>query len=106
MVYLPKRLLKTKKRATVTTIIILLGIYTILNIFNKIINAYYVAQNGFQMASYHPWTFWISLIGSILWLTATKLKGLRAWWYIPGILGIIYALYMLLGGIIVGGWFF
>lgn len=97
--------LKTKKRATLTAIILLLGIYTILSLVNKGINALYVTQNGFQMVSYHPWTFYISLAAGIIWMAAAKLKKLGIWWYIPGILGIIYAVYMLCGGIIYGGWF-
>jgi hypothetical protein len=102
---MPKRIVNTKKKATLTTIIILLGIYTALNLFNKFLNAIWVAQNGFTMSSYHPWTFYISLVGGGLWLAAAKLRKLGIWWYVPGILGIVYAVYMLLGGIIYGGWF-
>jgi hypothetical protein len=101
---MPRRFVKTKKRATLTTIVILLLIYTAMSLFNKFINAIYVTQNGFQMGSYHPWTFWISLVAGIIWMAAARLRKLGLWWYIPGILGIIYAVYMLAGGIIYGGW--
>jgi len=96
---------KKKIVGTTATIAILLGIYAITNAINKLLNAHYVMQNGFQMTSYHPLTFWISLGAGIIWLIAAKLKKLKIWWYIPGILGVIYATYMLFGGIIYGGYF-
>lgn len=101
---MPKRFVKTKKRATITTVVILLAIYTAANLLNKFLNAIYVTQNNFQMMSYHPWTFWISLAGGIVWITAAKIRRLGIWWSIPGILGIIYAVYMIFGGYLVG-WF-
>lgn len=100
---MPKRLVKTKKR-TLTTIVIILGIYTVLNLFNKFINAWWVSQNGFEMTSYHPWTFYVSLVGGGLWLVASRLRKLGIWWYVPGILGVVYAVYMILGGAL-SGWF-
>lgn len=102
---MPKRLIKTRRRAGTTTIIALLAMYTILNLFNKGLNASHVAQNGFQMGSYHPWTFWIALIGGIIWLVASWKRKLGIWWFVPGVLGVIYAVYMIAGGYLIG-WFF
>jgi hypothetical protein len=95
---------KRKKIGGISLVLILLGIYTVLNLFNKAINAVYVAQNGFQMISYHPWTFWISLIGGALWIFTVRYAGRRWRWTIVGWLGIAYAIFMLLGGAL-HGWF-
>ena len=102
---MPKRLFKTKKRATTTTIIALLLFYTALNLFNKALNAIYVFENGFQMVSYHPWTFWISLTAGVIWLVAARLRKLGIWWYIPGVLGLLYAIFMITGGYLQGFFF-
>lgn len=101
---MPKRLFKTKKRAGITMVLIFLAVYTLLGVFNKFLNAIWMYENGFQMASYHPATFWISIIAGLLWFAAAWIRKLGIWWYVPGILGVIYAVYMLLGGIIYGGW--